>query len=211
MCAALHHRIAWASRWNSGAPGGGEFESQTPSTPPPGTQSRSLTTAATDPPPLPTRTKAGRKPRAGRAASRPLHASGSGSEVPHRDLAEHVDVQPLLSDDLSQPGVAHLKFSQLLRVVGARPAVTGYPTVPPRLGDHELPADLGERHTAGHQLVPLGQPSDDLLGRASSTLLGHGHGVPTEYSQRRTVEWDARRVVEWCRGDGVDLALLVPL
>ena len=110
-----------------------------------------------------------RRPRTGAAASRPLHACGSGSEVSLRQLLEHRLVQLGLRQQLLQPGVLALELLEPLGVIGLHAAVLGEPPRPGRLGDLELAAHLLGIHAPGQELLAFGELADDLLGRMPSS------------------------------------------
>ena len=101
---------------------------------------------------------------------------GSGSEVSLGDLAEHVDVERLVRDQLLQPGVLQPRAPS----AASRPMAF----IPPYWASHRCHVDSAIsrcRHTSssslpgGQLLVALGELADDLIRRVPPALPGcHG-------------------------------------
>ena len=88
----------------------------------------------------------------------------SGLEFSLGHELQHVDVQGLVRHDALQARVLLLELFEALGVVGLHAAILIPPAVPGRLGDLELPADLGHVVTLVEQLLALGDLSDHLFG-----------------------------------------------
>ena len=98
----------------------------------------------------------------------------SGLEVSLGDLFQHVYVEGLIDDDLLQSNILVLELPQLLRIVRLHAAKLTLLTVPGRLGDLQVTADLGQVFALVEQFVALGELSDDLFGDVVHSL----HGCP---------------------------------
>src|SRR5690606_29042328 len=87
------------------------------------------------------------------------------------NLLEHVDVESLIGDQLLEPGVLGLELFEPFGLVGLHAAVLGYPAMPGRFGDLQVPTHLSELLAAPEQLVALGQLADDLIRRMPPALV----------------------------------------
>lgn len=87
---------------------------------------------------------------------------------------------------------------------------TGAP--PERLYTDDLAWDKEATHTRDvESFLPIRRLQEHVAQGRIGSVAPRFLGVPTDYSQRRTLEQDAPEILARCRGDGVDVALLVPL
>ena len=100
------------------------------------------------------------------------HTIGRRAEVSLGDVLQHVDVARLVGDDPLQTGVLVLEFLEALRVVGQHGAVLVPPAVPGRLGDLEVPANVGHVAAIVEQFLAFGDLANDLFGGVVLSLHG---------------------------------------
>ena len=104
---------------------------------------------------------------------------GGGALAVRVNLAEHVDVERLVRDQLLQPRVLGLEFLEALRVGGIHAAVLGETApVAHRLGDLEMTGHVIELLAGRELLVPFGELADDLIRRVPPALPGSGAARP---------------------------------
>ena len=137
----------------------------------------------------------------------------SGYERPYRWA--HYEDAPFapLTKPLSQSRIGVVTTAD--RAPGAAPRATKL-FAAPNSESGRLFTEKSWDHEATHTndpetYLPLARLAEHVdVGRVGS-LSPRFYGVPTDYSQRLTLEQDAPQVEAWMRGDGVDIALLVPL
>ncbi|MFT7394992.1 MAG: hypothetical protein ACI83Y_002675 [Candidatus Azotimanducaceae bacterium] len=84
----------------------------------------------------------------------PRTVRGSGSKFPLCDLAQDVDVERLVRDQLFESRVFALQLFESFGVVGFHAAVLGDPAVPGRFGDLEMATYLVEFLTGRQLFLP---------------------------------------------------------
>jgi hypothetical protein len=137
----------------------------------------------------------------------------SGYDRPYR-WAHYEDVPfSPLSKPLAQSRIGIVTTAD--KAPSSAPRATKLFVAPNSEGGHlftEKSWDHEATHTRDPETyLPLARLAEHVEAGHLKSLSPRFYGVPTDYSQRLTIEQDAPQIETWMRGDGVDIALLVPL